>query len=110
MERAQSILIEKISLRSSSTSGDNSDVLLDILTLVDILLKKDAHAEARLYGRRPLKAYRRMGDAGNSGVERALQLFIRICHAEGNVDEEEACAAVLVSLKDQHASKLVEWK
>jgi len=103
---AQFILIEKISLGSRGTADDNSDVLLDILTLVQVLLNKEAYSEALLYGRRALKGYRRIGHAGMLGVTKSLQLLIEICHAEGNVDEEEAYTAVLSSFTEQQESKM----
>jgi hypothetical protein len=92
---AQAILHEKIALGSRNTTGDNSDVLSDTIALVEILLAKMALAEALLYARRALKGYRRMGVSGTAGVEKALQLLIWICHAQGNLDEEEAYTAML---------------
>jgi hypothetical protein len=102
---AQSILIEKIASRSRNTGVDKGDVLSDMLTLVEVLLKKEAYSEALLYGPRALKGYRRMGESGVGGVGRALQLLVDICHAKGNVDEEEAYTAVLSSFTEQQASK-----
>ena len=92
---AQSILIEKIASGSRNTTGDNSDVLSETLTLAEVLLKKEGHPEALLYARRPLKGYRRMGVSGTAGAGKALQLLVTICHAEGNIDEEEAYTAIL---------------
>ena len=102
---AQSILIEKIASASRNTDDDDSDVLSDILTLVEVLLKKEAYSEALLYGRRALKGYRRMGKSGADGVGRTLRILVDVCHAEGNVDEEEAYNAVLSDFTDNQASK-----
>ena len=98
---AQSILIEKITSGSRSTAGDNGDVLSDILTLVDVLMRKRAYAEAHLYARRAHKGYRRMGESGVDGVRRALQLLIDISRAEGNTDEEEAYTAIVSDYPDK---------
>ena len=93
---AQSLLLEKISLGSRDTSSESGDVLADMLTLVDVLLHKSSHAEALLYGRRSLKGYRKLGSKGTSGVEKSLRALVRVCHLDGNLeDEEEAYSAIL---------------
>lgn len=92
---AQSLLLEKIALGSRSKSRDDGQVLTDILALVDVLIHKNSHAEALLYGRRALKGYRRMGSDGVLGVESSLKALVRVCHMSGNYDEEDAYAAIL---------------
>jgi len=92
---AQSLLIRKMALGSRGISKDDGQGLSDMLTLVQVLFRKQAHAEALLYGRRALKGYRKLGSAGTAGVERALRLLIQVCHADHNVDEEEAYSAIL---------------
>ncbi|KAF4629650.1 hypothetical protein G7Y89_g8493 [Cudoniella acicularis] len=103
---AQSILLEKISLGSRDKSRDKGDVLTDMLTLVDVLLHKNAYAEALLYGRRAFKGYRKMGPEGRGGVERSLRAIVRTCHLDGNYDEEDAYAAILSDFLRQNPSKV----
>jgi hypothetical protein len=105
---AQSLLIEKIAWESRNVAGDNSGVLSDIINLVEVLLKKESYSEALLYGRRALKGYRRMGDSGIDGIGKTLQLLVTICHAEGNVNEEEAYTAILSDFTDQQVLKTNE--
>jgi hypothetical protein len=102
---AQSLLMEKIALESRGAGGDNSEILSDMLVLVDILLEKRAHAEALLYGRRALKGYRRLGSSGTFGVERALRVLMQICRADGNVDEEDAYGAMLSDFLKKNLSQ-----
>jgi hypothetical protein len=94
-DEAQSLLLEKIGVGSRDKSSDNGPVLKDILTLIDVLIHKSSYAEAHLYGRRALKGYRKMGLEGVPGVESSLQALMRICHVNGNYDEEDAYAEIL---------------
>jgi hypothetical protein len=50
---AQSLLSEKIAIGSRESAAE--EVLSDILLLVEVLLEKEAYAEALLYGRQALK-------------------------------------------------------
>lgn len=94
-DEAQSLLLEKVAVESRNTSRNSGGVLKDLLILVDILIHKNSYAEALLYGRRALKGYRKMGSHGVSGVESSLKALVRICHLDGNYDEEDAYAAIL---------------
>jgi hypothetical protein len=95
-DEAHSLLLEKIALGSHDKSGERDGVLAEMLTLVDVLLKKNSHAEALLYGRRALKGYRKLGSKGTRGVEISLRSLVSVCRADGNLaDEEEAYAAML---------------
>jgi hypothetical protein len=46
-----------------------------------------------------------MGDSGTDGIGKTLRLLVTICHAEGNVNEEEAYAAILSDFTEQQALK-----
>ncbi|KAH6677154.1 hypothetical protein B0J14DRAFT_336766 [Halenospora varia] len=94
-DEAQFLLLEKISVESRDNSRDSGGVLMDLLTLVDVLIYKKSYAEALLYGRRVLKGYRKMGSNGVPGVESSLKALVRVCHMDGNYDEEDAYAAIL---------------
>jgi hypothetical protein len=101
---AQSLLSEKIAMGSRESAA--GEVLSDMLLLVEVLLEKGAYAEALLYGRQALKGYRRLGEPGTQGVGESLRHLVKICHADGNVDEEEAYAAILADFVDQQSSIL----
>ncbi|OCK78036.1 hypothetical protein K432DRAFT_279567, partial [Lepidopterella palustris CBS 459.81] len=60
-DAAQSLLMDKLAFESRNATGDNGDTLTDMLSLVDVLLQKGDYAEAKLYGRRTLKGYRKLG-------------------------------------------------
>jgi hypothetical protein len=94
-DEAQALLLKKISVESRDNSRDSGGVLMDLLTLVDVLIYKKSYAEALLYGRRALKGYRKMGSNGAPGVESSLKALVRVCHMDGNYDEEDAYAAIL---------------
>ncbi|KAE8448846.1 hypothetical protein EG329_008848 [Mollisiaceae sp. DMI_Dod_QoI] len=102
---AQSLLLDKIALGSRGMSSDNGRVLLDMLALVDVLIRKNSYAEALLYGRRALKGYRKMGSDGVLGVENSLKVLVRVCHLDGNYDEEDAYAAILSDFLQLNASE-----
>lgn len=101
---AQSLLSEKIAMGSRESAAE--EVLSDMLSLVEVLLEKKAYAEALLYGRQALKGYRRLGEPGIQGVGESLRHLVKICHADGNVDEEEAYAAILADFMDQQSTIL----
>ena len=94
-EAAHSLLTEKIALESRDSSKTNQGVLADTLLLVEVLLNKNAYAEALLYGRRALKSYRKLGLEGTLGVQNSLRLLCQVCKAAGNHDEEDAYGAIL---------------
>jgi tetratricopeptide (TPR) repeat protein len=102
---AQSLLLEKIAAGSRDKSGNNGLVLIDMLTLVNILIQKGSYTEALLYGRRALKGYRKMGSDGAEGVESSLKSLVHVCHLNGNYDEEDAYAAILSDFLHLNASK-----
>lgn len=77
---AHSLLMEKIALGARGSTKNKPDVLLDMLILVEVLLQQGSYAEALLYGRKALKGFRRLGTSGGGGVQKALQLLIRVCH------------------------------
>jgi hypothetical protein len=104
VEMVQSLLSEKIAMGSRESAA--VEVLSDMLLLVEVLLEKGAYAEALLYGRQALKGYRRLGEPGTQGVGESLRHLVKICHADGNVDEEEAYAAILADFVDQQSSIL----
>ena len=45
-----------------------------------------------------------MGEPGTQGVGESLRHLVKICHADGNVDEEEAYAAILADFMDEQSS------
>jgi hypothetical protein len=92
---AQSLLLEKIAAGSRDNSGNNGTLLLDMLILVYVLIHKESYTEALLYGRRALRGYRKLGSNGLEGVESSLKSLMRVCHLNGNYDEEGAYAAIL---------------
>lgn len=97
-DEARSLLMEKLALEPRGSSKANRDVLADTLILVEVLFKKNAYAEALLYGRRALKGYRKMGPHGTLGVQNSLELLCQVCQAAGNHDEEDAYSAILSDL------------
>jgi hypothetical protein len=104
-DEAQSLLLEKITAGSRDKSGNNGAVLMGMLTLVDVLIHKASYTEALLYRRRALKSYRKMGSDGSEGVESSLESLVRVCHLNGNYDEEDAYAAILADFLHLNAPK-----
>ncbi|KAH6668378.1 hypothetical protein B0J14DRAFT_704048 [Halenospora varia] len=93
LDDARFLLMEKITLGARGATRGKSNVLQDMIQLVELLLLQGAYSEALLYGRKALKGYRRLDSS--SGINAALDLLIRVCHADGNIDEEEAYRAIL---------------
>jgi hypothetical protein len=100
-DEAQSLLLEKIALGSRDKAVGKERVLAETLTLVNVLLQKNAYAEALLYGRRAFKGYRKLGAKGRDGIETSLNLIVKTCHLEGSFDEEDAYAAILSEFLEQ---------
>jgi hypothetical protein len=88
LEEAQSLLMDTIGL--------DPGLIADMLSLVETLFQKEDYPNALTCGRCALKAYRKLGPAGASGVQATLLLLIKICKAHGNQDEQRGFEAVLV--------------
>lgn len=98
---ARALLIDKMAQGSRTATSDNPGILYDMLDLVEVLIQKGDYMEARLYGRKGLKGYRKLGPTGLPGVETSLRLLILICTKDGDLDEGDAYGSILADLLDQ---------
>lgn len=94
-EKSQAVLRDKISIKQRLVGPDDPDVIEDTALLVQVLLKGANYSEARLYGRQILRHYRKLGDDGSTGALNTLELLIKACQGDGDVDEEEAYTAMV---------------
>jgi tetratricopeptide (TPR) repeat protein len=92
---AESLMKDKLAMRSRNASEDDIDVPDDMLKLSDILLQKRDYRQALLYARQALKAYRKAGEKGFEGVENALQKLENICLLDEDYDEQQAYVSML---------------
>jgi hypothetical protein len=100
---ARTILLDKLSLAQRLLGKGDKSVLLDISTLVDVLFNKGDYVEGHLYARKGLKGYRKLGADGTTGVERMLEMLVKISHADSKFDEEDAYEAMLSDFIDKRA-------
>ncbi|KAF3025958.1 hypothetical protein E8E14_014979 [Neopestalotiopsis sp. 37M] len=95
---AKRIRLEKLSVLSSDMTTQSDRYLTETLELVEFLLRaRDTH-EGRIYARKCIKAYRKLGTDGLKGLKKALTLMISACQLEGDEPEEEVYKAMLVQL------------
>jgi len=92
---ASRALMEKISITRQSVGKQDRGVLEDTMLLVEVFRKDGQCAEARLYGRQVLRAYRRFGVEGYESVKKILVLLVEISREERNIDEEDAYSTML---------------
>jgi hypothetical protein len=88
LEDAQSLLMGNIGL--------DPELIADMQSLVETLFQKEDYPNALKCGRCALKAHRKLGPAGASGVEATLLLLIKICKGHGNQDEQRGFEELLV--------------
>jgi hypothetical protein len=95
---AKRIRLEKLSVLSSDMTTQSDRYLTETLELVEFLLRaRDTH-EGRIYARKCIKSYRKLGTDGLKGLKKALTLMISACQLEGDEPEEEVYKAMLVQL------------
>jgi len=89
------IMVERLHIlsRAASSADDgaihaNHPHLQDILQLGRVLLRLQDTAQARVFAKKCLKAYKKMGHIGREGQEDALRLLVEICRADGDEDGE----------------------
>jgi tetratricopeptide (TPR) repeat protein len=97
---AQTLLVNQMASESQRRAADNPK---HVLSLAEILMYKKEYAEARLYARRAFKGYRKLGATGTNGVQTSLRLLMRICHADGDLDDEDAYATILSNFTQQNS-------
>ena len=90
-------MIEKLSITERQVGRKDELYLWDTMKLADIMVKNKEHVEAHLQGRKSLRGFKKLGEAGYEGYERCLVFLIQLCSDEGKEDEEEAYAALLGS-------------
>jgi hypothetical protein len=88
LEDAQSLLMGNIGL--------DPGLIADMQSLVETLFQKEDYPNALKCGWCALKAHRKLGPAGASGVEATLLLLIKICKAHGNQDKQGGFEQLLV--------------
>jgi hypothetical protein len=103
LDAAQSLLMERVT--NPPNPEDIDEVLYYTFSLAEVLFANEAYSEAMLYGRRALKGYWKLGSKGSRGVEKALDLLIRVCRQDGNKDDEDAYTATLAEFEERNPSR-----
>lgn len=94
-EDAKEVTLERLAIFSGHSFEKSNRYLDEALSLADILLRLGDTAQARIYAKKCIKAYREQGPLGFQGLERALELMIAICRSESNTVDEEAFQLLL---------------
>lgn len=97
--RAKSTMKEKLAITERQTGNKSERFLWDSFRLCQVLMNTNDYTEAQLHGRKSLKGFRRMRESGYDGYEKTLVLLIQLCNEGGNLEDEEAYAALLGSFR-----------
>lgn len=95
--QAKSTMKEKLAMTERQTGKKSERFLWDSFRLCEILMNTKDYTEAQLHGRKALQGFRKKRESGHDGYEKTLVLLIQICNEEGNLEDEEAYAALLGS-------------
>ena len=95
--QAKSTMKEKLVITERQTGKKSEHFLWDSFRLCEVLMNTKDYAEAHLHGRQSLRGFRKLREAGHDGYEKTLVLLIQICNEQGNLEDEEAYAALLGS-------------
>jgi hypothetical protein len=98
-DSAESLLLNQIKPESQNEKATNPKY---VLMLAEVLLDKWDLTAARKHGVRAYKRYRKLGPEGTVGVQSSLRLLIRICSADGDVEEEDAYASILYDVTKRY--------
>lgn len=95
--QAKLTMKEKLAITERQTGKKSERFLWDSFRLCEILTNTKDYAEAHLHGRQSLRGFRKLRETGHDGYEKTLALLIQICNEQGNLEDEEAYAALLGS-------------
>lgn len=96
-KQAKSTMKEKLVITEHQTGKKSERFLWDSFRLCEVLMNTKDYTEAQLHGRQALRGFRRLREQGHTGYEKTLALLIQICNEQGNLEDEEAYAALLGS-------------
>ncbi|KAJ4986813.1 alpha-ketoglutarate dehydrogenase complex subunit [Stagonosporopsis vannaccii] len=96
-KQAKSTMKEKLAITERQTGKKSERFLWDSFRLCEVLMNTKDYTEAQLHGRQALRGFRKLREQGHAGYEKTLALLIQICNEQGNLEDEEAYAALLGS-------------
>ncbi|KAF2999738.1 hypothetical protein E8E13_004417 [Curvularia kusanoi] len=94
---AKSTMKEKLAITERQTGKKSEHFLWDSFRLCEVLMNTKDYTEAQLHGRQALRGFRKLRGHGHTGYEKTLALLVQICNEQGNLEDEEAYAALLSS-------------
>ena len=95
--QAKSTMKEKLAITERQTGKKSERFLWDSFRLCEVLMNTKDYTEAQLHGRQALRGFRKLREQGHTGYEKTLVLLVQICNEQGNLEDEEAYAALLGS-------------
>lgn len=103
--KAKDVMTEKLFITERQVGKTNEIYLWDNLKLADLMAKANEYDSAHLQGRRSLRGFKKLGEAGYRGYEQCGMFLIMLCKNQGRPDEEEAYAALLGNHQTKMAGK-----
>ena len=97
--KAKTTMMERLSITERQVGNKDELYLMSLLRLAEIMVKNHDYVEAHLQGRRSLRGFKRLGEAGQEGYEKSLVFLVSTCHIDNKTDEEEAYAALLANYR-----------
>jgi hypothetical protein len=94
----KNIKMERINVLSDDMVAEPNLCLKETLELVELLIKLGDQSEARIYARKCVKSYTKLGLDGIPGLRRALELMITACSLDGDKTDEETYETLLRNL------------
>lgn len=93
--QAKSTMKEKLAITERLTGKQSEHFLWDSFRLCEVLMNTKDYTEAQLHGRQALRGFRKLRGDGHTGYEKTLALLVQLCKEQGNLEDEEAYAALL---------------
>lgn len=102
-EGAKDLALDRLTTLSRGPArGDNAEYLEATMDIIGILIKLKDPAQARIYAKRCVKGYKKLGASGREGLERALRLLVEACRMDGEIEEAQAYELILSNLLETH--------
>jgi hypothetical protein len=95
--QAKITMKEKLAITEHQTGKRSQYFLWDTFRLSEVLMHTKDYAEAHLHGRHALRGFKKLREPGYDGYEKSLDLLIKICKEQENLEDEEAYTALLGS-------------
>ncbi|OIW26058.1 hypothetical protein CONLIGDRAFT_516937 [Coniochaeta ligniaria NRRL 30616] len=90
--------------RGMARGDDKSQYLAATMDIIEILIQLKDPVQARIYAKKCVKDYKKLGTSGRDGLERSLKLLVETCKMDGEIEEAQAYERMLANLLETNSS------